>query len=127
VGERGKVVAIDIEPRIVERVERRIAAEGVTNAEARVADVCDLPFDDGTFDAATMIAVIGEIPQPARALREIHRVLAPLGTLACSELLPDPDYPRAGKLARLAAAAGFRMRKKLGNFFHYTLILEKAA
>ena len=125
VGERGKVVAVDIEPKMIERVQRRVAVEGATNIEARVADVYDLPFDDGSIDAVTMIAVIGELPQPVRALRELHRVLSPIGTVACSELLLDPDYPRARKLARLAAAAGFQVRKKTGGFFHYTLMLEK--
>ena len=125
VGESGKVVAVDIEPRMVERVERRIAAENVTNIEARVADVYDLPFDDGTFDAITLITVIGEIPQPERALREFQRVLAPTGTLAFSELLPDPDYPRPSTLMRLATAAGFRLRKRDGNLLAYTLLFEK--
>ena len=42
-----------------------------------------------------MITVIGEIPVPERALREFYRVLNPGGTLAFSEVLMDPDYPRA--------------------------------
>jgi len=125
VGESGKVVAVDIEPRMVERVERRIAAAGVTNVEVRVADVYDLPFDDGTFDAIYLIAVIGEIPEPARALREFRRVLAPDGTLAFSELLPDPDYPRPSTLIRRAAAAGFRLQSRVGSLLFYTLVFEK--
>ena len=126
VGDEGKVVAVDIEPKMIERVERRAQAEGITNIEARVANVHDLPFDDETFDAITMIAVIGEIPQPERAMREFHRVLRPAGTLAFSELLWDPDYPRASTLTKKAAAAGFRLKRKIGNLFHYTLIFEKA-
>ena len=125
VGESGKVVTVDFEPRMVERVERRVAAEGVTNIEARVADVYDLPFDDGTFDAVYLITVIGEIPQPERAMREFRRVLKGTGTLAFSELLPDPDYPRAGTLIRWAGAAGFRLRDRAGNLMAYTLLFEK--
>jgi ubiquinone/menaquinone biosynthesis C-methylase UbiE len=125
VGETGKVVAVDIEPRMVERVERRIAAEGVTNVEARVADVYELPFDDETFDAVYLITVIGEIPQPERAMREFQRVLAPAGTLAFSELLPDPDYPRPSTLRRLAIAAGFKLKSREGNLWSYTLLFEK--
>ena len=126
VGNAGKVVAVDIEPKMIERVERRAQAEGITNIEARVANVYDLPFDDETFDAITMIAVIGEIPQPEKAMREFHRVLRPAGTLAFSEMLWDPDYPRASTLTKKAAAAGFRLKRKIGNVFHYTLIFEKA-
>jgi ubiquinone/menaquinone biosynthesis C-methylase UbiE len=125
VGPAGRVVAIDVEPRMVERVARRAAAEEVANVEARVADVFALPFADGSFDAAFMIAVIGEIPTPDRALREIRRVLKPGGTLACSEFLVDPDSPRARTLARWGTAAGFQSQEKIGNVFYYTWLFRK--
>lgn len=125
VGDEGKVVTIDIEPRMIERVTHRAQAEGIDNIEAKVADVYNLPFEDGYFDAIYMIAVIGEIPEPNKAMREFHRVLSPSGTLAFSEFLWDPDYPRAGTLIRMATSAGFWLKKKAGNVFYYTLIFEK--
>jgi hypothetical protein len=45
----------------------------------RVANVYNLPFEDGTFDAVYMIAVIGEIPEPRRAMQEFHRGSLPIG------------------------------------------------
>ena len=125
VGEMGKVIAIDIEPRMIERVTRRAQDEGITNLEARVANVHDLPFGDDTFDAIYMITVINEIPQPERALREFYRVLKPSGMLAFSELLTDPDYPLARTLIRKASGEKFRLKKSTGNFFSYTLVFEK--
>lgn len=127
VGKRGRLVTIDIEPKMIERVNRRAEAEGITNVEARVADVYDLPFDDESFDAAYLIAVIGEIPDPGRAMGEFYRVLKPGGTLAFSELLLDPDYPLASTLLRLGAAADLHLRERIGNFFYYTLVFEKAS
>lgn len=125
VGEGGKVVTVDIEPKMIERVQRVADAEGIRNLDARVADVYDLPFEDESFDLIYMIAVIGEIPDPQKAIREFQRVLSPAGTLVFSELLMDPDYPCAGTLIRLASAGGFRLRDRIGNFFYYTLIFEK--
>ena len=125
VGNTGKVIAIDIEPKMIERVTRRAQVEGVTNLEAKIANVYALPFDDGTFDAVTMIAVISEIPEPERALSEFYRVLKPSGILAFSELLTDPDYPLAQTLIRKACTAKFRLKKRMGNFFAYTLVFEK--
>jgi ubiquinone/menaquinone biosynthesis C-methylase UbiE len=127
VGDKGKVVTIDIEPKMIERVIRKAQTEGVDNIEAKVANVYDLSFDDSAFDAVYMIAVIGEIPEPDKAMKEFHRVLSPSGTLAFSEFLWDPDYPRAKTLIRKAASAGFRLRKKVGNVFYYTLIFERAS
>ena len=126
VGDKGRVFAIDIEPKMIDRVNCKAEAEGVTNVETSVADVCDLPFDNGSFDAIYTTAVIGEIPDPGRAMQEFHRVLAPRGTLAFSELLLDPDYPRASTLVRNAEASGFRLREELGSFAYYTLLFEKA-
>jgi ubiquinone/menaquinone biosynthesis C-methylase UbiE len=127
VGPTGKVVAIDIEPRMIDRVLQRVQAAGVANVEARVADVYHLPFEDGTFDAVYLMTVVSEIPEPERALREFYRVLAPTGTLAFSELLTDPDYPLARTLIRLTAQARFRLKQRLGNFFAYTLVFEKSS
>jgi SAM-dependent methyltransferase len=42
-----------------------------------VADLAHLPFPDGTFDAALHIVTIEHLPEPALALREIARALAP--------------------------------------------------
>jgi ubiquinone/menaquinone biosynthesis C-methylase UbiE len=126
VGEAGRVIAVDIEPKMVKRVRSRVEAEGIANVEARVADVYNLPFDNGTFDAAYMIAVIGEIPDPDRAMGEFQRVLKPGGTLAFSELLMDPDYALASTLVRKARPAGFRLKDRIGNLFYYTLVFENA-
>lgn len=49
VGGQGKVVTVDIEPKMIERVRRRAEQEGVENIEARVADVYDLLYEDGLF------------------------------------------------------------------------------
>jgi ubiquinone/menaquinone biosynthesis C-methylase UbiE len=125
VGSTGKVITVDIEPKMIARVTQRAQAEGIRNLEARVANVYDLPFEDGTIDAVCMITVIGEIPEPLRAMREFYRVLKPSGTLAFSEAFMDPDYPLESTLIRQAAQANFRLKKKLGNFFVYTLLFEK--
>ena len=125
IGESGRLITIDIEPKMIERVDRRIQEEGIKNIDARVADVFELPFEDGYFDLVYMIAVIGEIPTPERAFSEFSRVLTSRGRLAFSELLLDPDYPRAKKLIDLAEKTGFDLIEKLGNWAAYTLIFDK--
>jgi ubiquinone/menaquinone biosynthesis C-methylase UbiE len=125
IGPEGELVTVDIEPKMIERVKQRIAAEGITNVDARVANVYELPFDDQSFDLIYMIAVINEIPDIPRALAEFHRVLKPTGTLVFSELFMDPDYPLASTLTQKVRAANFQFKEQIGNFFYYTLIFEK--
>jgi ubiquinone/menaquinone biosynthesis C-methylase UbiE len=126
VGDDGKIITIDIEPKMIERVKKRAHREGIKNIEARVADVFELPFEDGYFDLVYMIAVIGEIPTPERAMKEFHRVLSPHGTLVFSELFSDPDYPLPATLEGKARSSGFQKKRKIGNFIYYTLIFEKS-
>ena len=125
IGDSGKLITIDIEPKMIQRVQKRIQKEGITNIEARVANVFDLPFEDNAFDLVYMIAVIGEIPTPKTAMKEFFRVLGPQGSLVFSEILMDPDYPRAQKLISLGKKAGFQTKNKMGGFFQYTIIFEK--
>ncbi len=125
-GPTGRLCAVDIEPKMIERVQRRAAAEGVANIEARVASAYELPYPDGFFDRVYMIAVTGEIPDPVRALRELARVLKPGGEIAISEILVDPDYPRASTIARWATQAGLQPVRKIGNVWYYTLFLAHA-
>jgi ubiquinone/menaquinone biosynthesis C-methylase UbiE len=124
VGPRGHVHAIDLEPRMIQRVHQRAASEGVTTIEARVADVYALPYPDDFFDVVYLITVTGEIPEPVRMLRECCRVLKPAGTLGVSELLTDPDYPLRRTVTAWATAAGFRPAERHGNFFSYTLTFK---
>ena len=126
IGNKGKVITIDIEPKMIERVKHRFQKKGIKNIEALVADVYELPFEASFSDVIYMIAVIGEIPAPEKAMKEFYRVLSPSGTLVFSELLLDPDYPLAKTLIRKANAAGYQLKKKVGNFFYYTLVFKKS-
>jgi SAM-dependent methyltransferase len=69
-----QVVAIDVSPRMVELT----AARGI---DARLGDVQDLPFDDGSFDLVVAAWVLFHPADLDRALAEIARVLQSGGRL----------------------------------------------
>jgi SAM-dependent methyltransferase len=92
-----------------------------------VADLTRLPFGDGTFDAAIHIVTIEHLPEPARALAEIARTLAPGAPLLIAaphewEVHQAPHdyfrYTRYG-LAYLLKQAGFEIReiRAAGGYF----------
>jgi SAM-dependent methyltransferase len=55
---------------------------GVTLAQFRAGDARSLPFSDGSFDAAIMALVISFVPDPAKAVAEMARVVRPGGWVA---------------------------------------------
>src|SRR5215213_5001336 len=50
-------------------------------AKFRQGDAMALPFADGTFDAAVMALVVFFIPDPAKGVAEMARVVRPRGCL----------------------------------------------
>jgi SAM-dependent methyltransferase len=82
-----RVTATDLSPGLVAQGRRRTAAEGL-DVEWGVADVQDLPVEDGTYDVVS--SVFGAIfaPDHDKVASELHRVLRPGGTLAMTAWTP---------------------------------------
>ena len=127
VGPHGRVVAVDIQPHMIAQVKARVRQAGLTNVETHVASAHTLPLPSASIDRAFLITVLGEIPDPNRALAELHRVLAPDGVLSVGEAFVDPDYPFPAETIHRVEAAGFRLIERHGNFWDYTLNFRRVA
>ena len=87
-GPDGRLSAVDLAPENVARVETLIASGRLPcPTDVRVADVTDLPFDDGSFDAVWSANVTQYLPEPAlhTLLSETRRVLKDGGLLAVKD------------------------------------------
>ena len=117
----GTLETLDIQPEMLASLVRRAADAGVTNIGAAEGDAQRLPHADGSFDAAYLVGVLGEIPDPSAALRELRRVLKPGGRLVVGEVLGlDPDAVRLATLRTLAhEARDSRSSAVLGPRFGY--------
>jgi len=128
VGEQGKVYAVDIQPAMLQQLERKLAKaenQDIRNIELKQASAYDLPFEDGALDLVYMVTVLQEIPDRGKALREIRRILKPGGILAVTEFLPDPDYPLRLTTIRIGQREGFVLNDNLGNLWNYTVRFKK--
>jgi ubiquinone/menaquinone biosynthesis C-methylase UbiE len=91
-----EVVAVDQSPRMVQLTRAR-------NVDARLGDVCDLPFDDETFDCAVAAWMLYHVADIDLALSELARVVRPTGRLVA--VTNSRDHWR--ELKELAGVQGF--------------------
>lgn len=71
-----EIIGIDISDAMLRRAERR-RRQYRGNLQFRQADATQLPFPDRSFDSAVTSCTMCSVPDPLRALAEIHRVLRP--------------------------------------------------
>jgi ubiquinone/menaquinone biosynthesis C-methylase UbiE len=123
----GTVEIFDLQQEFLDHVMRRAAERGLSNVVPTQGDATALPYEDGSIDAAVLTAVLGEIPDPVGALREIARVLKPSGRLVVGELFGDPHFTTLAALKREAAEAGLAYERHSGNRLAYFARLSPRA
>jgi SAM-dependent methyltransferase len=121
----GRLDILDLQQEMLDHTTGRADEAGLANVTPTQADATEMPYEDGTFDAAYLVAVLGEIPDQDAALRELSRVLKPGGRLIVGELLGDPHYVRLGPLRLRASGAGLTYAGRVGNALGYFARFEK--
>ena len=126
VGPDGRVEIFDLQQEFLDHVIGRAGERGLANVVPTQGDATALPYEDASIDAVALTAVLGEIPDPVAALREIRRVLKPGGRLVVGELFGDPHFTTLAGLERQAAGAGLTVETHSGNWFAYFARLSPA-
>jgi len=130
VGNAGQVYAIEIRRWMLRQLKRKLAKKkfrDITNIDFKLASAHELPFEDESIDLIYMVAVLEEIPDRSKTLREIRRVLRTGGILAVTEMLIDPEYPLRTSTIKHCRREGFEVDASLGRFWNYTVRFRKQA
>jgi len=122
----GRVEIFDLQQEFLDHVMRGAAERGIGNIVPTQGDATNLPYEDAAVDAVVLTAVLGEIPDPGAALREIRRVLKPDGRLVVGELFGDPHFTTLASLKRQASEAGLAYESHSGNKLAYFARLAPA-
>lgn len=125
VGAEGRVVALDLQSGMLDRVREKAQAENLNNIHFLQAGLGEGKLERNQFDRALLVTVLGEIPDRDPALEEIFEALKPGGILSVTELIFDPHFQGRRTVERLAGEAGFRARAFFGNRIAYTAHFEK--
>ena len=120
IGPTGRLLCLDIQRGMLDILRDRLAERGVANVDLIVADAAHVPLKGASVGIAFLVTVLGEVPRPEAALRELRRVLRDGGNLGFSESFGDPDYVRAGTLRAMCGEAGFREEGHWREILGYT-------
>jgi SAM-dependent methyltransferase len=130
VGASGRVVAVDVQPRMIAGLKRRLAKAGLLErADARLAAFDSLGLHDlrGKVDFALAMAVVHEMPSSGRFFAEVAEAMKPGATLLLAE--PSGHVKQSAFDAELrdAAAAGLEMTDRPAIRRSQAALLKKRA
>jgi ubiquinone/menaquinone biosynthesis C-methylase UbiE len=120
----GSVNILDAHPEMLSEAMRRAGGRGLANMAPTLGDARYLPFADASFDAAYLIAALGDMADMPAALRELQRVLRTHGRLVVGELHGDPHRIAPPRLETCAEAARLRVAERVDGLLGYVALLE---
>ena len=86
-----RAVGIDQSHEMLNVARANLDKANCDNCQVRQGDLYQLPFPETAFDAATIHQVLHFLDDPARAIKEAARVLAPGGRLVVIDFLPHRE------------------------------------
>ena len=94
VGPSGKVVAVDVQPEMLEILIDQLALEGITNMVPVLGTITDPRLPGETLDVILMVDVYHEFSHPYEMMSALCRALKPGGRMVLVEYrAEDPDVP----------------------------------
>jgi ubiquinone/menaquinone biosynthesis C-methylase UbiE len=94
VGDRGRVLAVDIQREMLGLLKDLAASEKITNIEPILGTVVDPKLPEKSVDLVLLVDVYHEFDHPEQMLAAIRKSLKPTGRIALAEFrAEDPNVP----------------------------------
>ena len=90
-GDKGHVLAVDIQPEMLVLLRERMESEGVNNITPILGSVDDPRLPENCVDLFLMVDVYHEFSYPEQMLETIHRALKPDGLIVLVEFRAEDD------------------------------------
>jgi len=122
---QGRVVAVDLQQRMLEALVKRARRAGVDELISTVQCTPESLGVEGPVDFALAFWMVHETPDRARFLSEIHSALRPGGQLLITEPLFHVSSKAFDETLALTWHAGFRLISSPKVSFSRTALLKK--
>ena len=119
------VAAVDLTPAMLKRARETARNEGIENVTFLRADAQDLPIASGALDLVVTSYSLHHIPDPARVLREMARVIKPGGRVGIIDIVV-PDAEGASEQANAIEIARDRSHTKSLRRAEFEALLGQA-
>jgi SAM-dependent methyltransferase len=106
VGAKGRVLALDFLPEMLERTAAAAEEAGLGNVETILGEMEAIPVADSVVDCVVSNGVVNLSPRKARVLAECARVLRPDGQFCVADLTVEEEELPPEVLTHPAAWAG---------------------
>jgi ubiquinone/menaquinone biosynthesis C-methylase UbiE len=113
VGQNGKVYAEDIQPEMIEAVNRRAQRENLTNVKPILGTARD-PRLPGGLDAVLIVEVYREMDDPLELLRKVAQSLKPKGRIGIVDFTPGGGGPGPAPEERVSPEVEIRTAEAAG-------------
>jgi arsenite methyltransferase len=97
VGPSGHAIGVEMTAAMAARARSGARAAGLENVEVRSGDAVALPIDTELADVVISNGVLNLIPEKETAVREMHRVLKPGGTLLLADIALETEVSDAAR------------------------------
>lgn len=97
VGPAGRAIGVDMTESMAARAREGAREADLANVEVRLGDATALPLPDGSVDVLISNGVFNLVPDKARALAEMFRVIKPGGRLQIADIVLATDLDDAAK------------------------------
>jgi len=96
-GATGKVIGVDFTPAMIKQARINADKLGYNNVEFREGDIDDMPVNDDVADVIVSNCVLNLVPNKAKVINEIFRVLKPGGHFSISDIVLVGGLPEGLK------------------------------
>jgi len=113
VGERGRVIGVDMTPEMIARARENALKGDYKNVEFRLGEIENLPVADASVDVVISNCVINLSPDKKRVFNEVFRVLKTGGRMMVSDIVllkPLPDAIKNSIEAYVGCIAGAALK-----------------